>query len=136
VVITDTTSLNIFKALAAAIRIQQANAPQRKVIVSERDNFPTDLYMIQGMIDLLQQGYELRLIDDSLPLEQALGDDVAVLLLSHVNYRTGAMHDMAGRHRAGASARRAHHLGPGPRRRGGTGGSQWQRGRLCRGLYL
>ena len=95
VVITDTTSLNIFKALAAAIRIQHASAPQRKVIVSERDNFPTDLYMIQGMIDLLQQGYVLRLIDDTLPLEQALGDDVAVLLLSHVNYRTGAMHDMA-----------------------------------------
>ncbi|WP_082693718.1 aminotransferase class V-fold PLP-dependent enzyme [Aquitalea magnusonii] len=95
VVITDTTSLNIFKALAAAIRIQQASAPQRKVIVSERDNFPTDLYMIQGMMDLLQQGYEMRLIDDTLSLQQALGDDVAVLLLSHVNYRTGAMHDMA-----------------------------------------
>lgn len=108
VVITDTTSLNIFKALAAAIRIQQAHAPQRKVIVSERDNFPTDLYMIQGMIDLQQQGYVLRLIDDTLPLEQALGDDVAVLLLSHVNYRTGAMHDMAGvtaqAHRHGALA--------------------------------
>ncbi|KJV33657.1 kynureninase [Aquitalea magnusonii] len=95
VVITDTTSLNIFKALAAAIRIQQQAAPQRKVIASERDNFPTDLYMIQGMMDLLQQGYEMRLIDDSLPLAQALDEDVAVLLLSHVNYRTGAMHDMA-----------------------------------------
>ncbi|NWK79079.1 kynureninase [Aquitalea sp. LB_tupeE] len=95
VVITDTTSLNIFKALAAAIRIQQQAAPQRKVIVSERDNFPTDLYMIQGMIDLLQQGYEMRLIDDNLSLEQAVDEDVAVLLLSHVNYRTGAMYDMA-----------------------------------------
>ena len=95
VVVTDTTSLNIFKALAAALRIQQSAAPQRKVIVSERDNFPTDLYMIQGMMDLLQQGYAMRLIDDSLPLEQALDEDVAVLLLSHVNYRTGAMHDMA-----------------------------------------
>jgi hypothetical protein len=51
--------------------------------------------MIQGMMDLLQQGYAMRLIDDSLPLEQALDEDVAVLLLSHVNYRTGAMHDMA-----------------------------------------
>ena len=95
VVITDTTSLNLFKALAAAIRIQQQVAPQRKVIVSERDNFPTDLYMIQGMMDLLQQGYEMRLIDDRLSLQQALDEDVAVLLLSHVNYRTGAMHDMA-----------------------------------------
>lgn len=95
VLITDSTSLNIFKALAAALKIQRHAAPQRRVIVSERDNFPTDLYMIQGMIDFLQQGYELRLIDESLPLEQALDDTVAVLLLSHVNYRSGYLHDMA-----------------------------------------
>lgn len=95
VVITDTTSLNLFKALAAALRIQQHAAPERRVIVSERDNFPTDLYMIQGMIDLLQQGYEMRLIDEQLPLEQALDDSVAVVALSHVNYRTGHLHDMA-----------------------------------------
>jgi len=105
VVVTDTTSLNLFKALAAALRIQQQTAPQRRVIVSERDNFPTDLYMIQGMIDLLQQGYELRLVDDNLPLEQALDDSTAVLLLSHVNYRTGAMYDMA------AVTAQAHALG-------------------------
>ncbi|SME94919.1 kynureninase [Pseudogulbenkiania subflava] len=94
VVVTDTTSLNLFKSLAAALRIQQQDHPERRVIVSERDNFPTDLYMIQGMIDLLQQGYQLRLIDDQTPLEQALDDDVAVLLLSHVNYRTGYLYDM------------------------------------------
>jgi kynureninase len=73
--------------------------------VSERDNFPTDLYMIQGMIDFLQQGYELRLIDDELPLEAALDEDVAVLLLSHVNYRTGALYDMA------ATTAQAHQCG-------------------------
>ena len=95
VVVTDTTSLNLFKALAAALRIQQQAHPERKVILSERDNFPTDLYMIQGMIEFLQQGYELRLIDEALPLEQALDEDVAVLLLSHVNYRTGYLYDMA-----------------------------------------
>nr|WP_294866468.1 kynureninase [uncultured Pseudogulbenkiania sp.] len=95
VVVTDTTSLNLFKSLAAALRIQQQDHPERRVIVSERDNFPTDLYMIQGMIDLLQQGYQLRLIDEATPLEAALGDDVAVLLLSHVNYRTGYLYDMA-----------------------------------------
>ncbi len=94
-VVTDTTSLNIFKALAAALRIQQQKHPKRRVILSERDNFPTDLYMIQGMIDLLQQGYEMRLIDDDLPLDKALDDSVAVMLLSHVNYRSGHMHDMA-----------------------------------------
>ncbi|MFY2641821.1 kynureninase [Achromobacter insuavis] len=104
-VITDATSLNIFKALAASLRIQQKRQPERRVILSERDNFPTDLYMIQGMIDLLQQGYEMRLIDDQLPLERALDEDVAVVLLSHVNYRSGQMHDMA------AVTRQAHERG-------------------------
>lgn len=104
-VITDTTSLNIFKALAASLRIQQKRQPERRVILSERDNFPTDLYMIQGMIDLLQQGYEMRLIDDDLPLDRALEEDVAVVLLSHVNYRSGQMHDMA------AVTRQAHERG-------------------------
>lgn len=95
VVITDTTSLNLFKSLAAALRIQRQAHPGRRVIVSERDNFPTDLYMVQGMMDLLQQGYALRLVDEPAGLERAIDDEVAVLLLSHVNYRTGAMHDMA-----------------------------------------
>jgi kynureninase len=106
VVVTDTTSLNLFKAIAAALRIQQASHPGRRVIISERESFPTDLYMVQGMIDFLQQGYELRLVDAEHSLEDALAaDDVAVLLLSHVNYRTGAMHDMA------ATTARAHRHG-------------------------
>ncbi|OZI72052.1 kynureninase [Bordetella genomosp. 12] len=91
VVVTDSTSLNLFKVLAAALRTQAG----RKVIVSERDNFPTDLYMIEGMMDFLDQGYALRLIDDQLSLADALTDDVAVVVLSHVNYRSGAMYDMA-----------------------------------------
>lgn len=95
VVLTDTISLNVFKALAAALRLQQEAHPHRRVIVSERENFPTDLYMIQGLADFLQQGHELRLVDADLPLERALDEDVVAVLLSHVNYRTGAMHDMA-----------------------------------------
>lgn len=94
VVVTDTTSVNLFKALASALRIQQDNAPRRRVLVTERDNFPTDVYIAEGMIDFVQQGYELRLIDDDLTLDDALSDDVAVVILSHVNYRTGAMFDM------------------------------------------
>lgn len=108
VVVTDTTSLNLFKALAAAVRIQKAADPARKVIVTERDNFPTDIYMAQGMVDFLDQGYSVRLIDDSLSLQDAVGADVAVVALSHVNYRTGAMWDMAATssaiHDAGALA--------------------------------
>lgn len=99
VVVTDTTSANLFKVLAAALRQQKQAAPGRRVIVSERNNFPTDLYITQGMIDMLASlggaSYELRLIDGPEQLGAALDGDVAVLLLTHVNYQTGYMYDMA-----------------------------------------
>ena len=99
VVVTDTTSVNLFKVLAAALRQQEASAPAKRVIVSERGNFPTDLYIAQGLIDHLQAhgatAYQLRLIDSSDELPGALQDDVAVLMLTHVNYQTGYMHDLA-----------------------------------------
>lgn len=108
VVVTDTTSLNLFKALAAAVDLQRQAHPARTVILTERDNFPTDIYIAEGIAGFLGQGYSVRLIDDSLPLEAALGEDVAVVALSHVNYRTGAMWDMAATtaaiHDAGALA--------------------------------
>ncbi|XXU36198.1 kynureninase [Sorangium sp. So ce1000] len=99
VVVTDTTSINLFKVLATALHQQQGTAPERRVLVSERDNFPTDLYIAEGLTDLLKMGggaaYELRLIDSPKELPQAISDDVAVLMLTHVNYKTGYMHDMA-----------------------------------------
>lgn len=95
VVITDTTSINLFKVLAAALRVQDERAPARRVIVSERSNFPTDLYIAQGLADLLQRGYTLRLIDAPEALDSAIGDDTAVVMLTHVNYQTGHMYDMA-----------------------------------------
>ena len=95
VVVTDTTSINLFKVLGAALKVQAGRAPERKVIVSESSNFPTDLYIAQGLMDLLQQGYSLRLVDSPEALAQAIDQDVAVVLLTHVNYKTGYMHDMA-----------------------------------------
>ncbi len=98
-VVTDTTSLNLFKALAAALRIQGGKDPARRVIVSERDNCPTDLYIAQGMVEFLDRGYELRVVEDlGAPgtWDSVLTEDVAVVMLSHVNYRTGAMWDLAG----------------------------------------
>ncbi|QBE48774.1 kynureninase [Leucobacter triazinivorans] len=94
-VATDTTSLNIFKTLGAALDIQSQDHPRRRVVVAERESFPTDLYMAEGMIRTLDSGYELRLIDDALTLDDALDDDVAVVLLTQVNYRTGRLWDMA-----------------------------------------
>lgn len=114
-VVTDTTSLNLFKALASALRIQQVDGPGRRVIITERDNFPTDIYIAQGLADLLNSvttetgvDYEVRLIDTQDELLAALGPDTALISLSHVNYRTGRMWDMpaitAAAHEAGALA--------------------------------
>ncbi|GAA4478548.1 kynureninase [Microbacterium panaciterrae] len=94
-VATDTTSVNVFKAVFAAIRLQQQDAPERRVIVSERENFPTDLYIVEGLIALLDRGYTLRLIDAPDDLDGALDEDVAVVLLTQVNYRSGHLWDMA-----------------------------------------
>jgi kynureninase len=99
VAVTDTTSLNLFKALAAALHIQreraQAGETERKVIVTERSNFPTDIYMADGLARWLDRGYSVRLVDAVEELEAAVDADCAVLMLTHVNYRTGWQHDMA-----------------------------------------
>ncbi len=93
----DSTSVNLYKVLSAALALARADAPQRKRIVSERSNFPTDLYIAETLAR--EQGFELVLIDaDELPAH--LNDTLAVLMLTHVNYRTGRMHDMAGVTRA------------------------------------
>jgi kynureninase len=94
VVITDTTSINLFKVLSAALRVQAGRDPKRRVIVSEASNFPTDLYIAEGLAELLQQGYRLRLVDSPAQLSEAIDDDTAVAMLTHVNYKTGYLHDM------------------------------------------
>jgi kynureninase len=91
--VADSTSVNLFKVLSAALAIAHADAPQRRVIVSERSNFPTDLYIAESLAR--QHGCKLVLVDDAEAIPARLRDDVAVLMLTHVNYRTGRMHDMA-----------------------------------------
>jgi kynureninase len=98
VLVCDTISGNLFKLLACALQIQATAHPTRRVVVSEASNFPTDLYMMQGMNHWLKSvgaaQYELRLIQHPNELSAALRDDVALVMLTHVNYRTGAMFDM------------------------------------------
>jgi kynureninase len=91
VVATDTTSINLYKVLSAAMAMAQARDSARDTIVSELSNFPTDLYIAHGLCR--ERGFELRMAgeQDILP---SLRRGVAVLMLTHVNYRTGAMHDM------------------------------------------
>jgi len=95
-VAADSTSVNLFKALSAAARIVQADQPSRRVIVSERQNFPTDLYIAEGLCRDL--GWQLELLEPAAivaRLAEGRGADVAILMLTQVNYRTGALHDMA-----------------------------------------
>jgi kynureninase len=92
VVATDSTSINLFKVLSAAMSMVQQDAPHRKLIVSERSNFPTDLYIAQALC--AERGFTLKLIEPE-EIAASLTNEVAVLMLTHVNYRTGAMHDMA-----------------------------------------
>jgi len=92
VVAVDTTSINLYKVLSAALNISAQDAPFRTQIVSERSNFPTDLYMAEAICKA--RGLELVLVETD-AIAAALTSQVAVLMLTHVNYRTGAMHDMA-----------------------------------------
>jgi kynureninase len=96
VVVTDSTSLNLFKALAGALDMQAGgDGAARRVIVTERANFPTDIYMAQGLAGWLARGYSVRLVDSAEELPAAIDADCAVVMLTHVNYRTGYQHDMA-----------------------------------------
>lgn len=89
VVVGDTLSIKIVQAMAAALRLN----PERKVILSDNGNFPTDLYMVQGLIDHLQQGHSLKTPEPE-AVEDLIDDSVAVLMLTQVDYRSGRLHDM------------------------------------------
>ena len=100
VLCADSTSLNVFKVLAVALRLR----PERRVILSDTGNFPTDLYMAQGLGKLSDKQLELRLVTPE-QVEEALNEDVAVLMLTEVDYRTGRKHNME------ALTRKAHGVG-------------------------
>lgn len=91
VVAADSTSINLYKVLSAAMSIAQADHPHKNIILSEDTNFPTDLYMAEALCK--ERGYRLKLVAAD-ELLTALQPDVAVLMLTHVNYRTGAMFNM------------------------------------------
>ena len=100
VTVGDTLSLKVYQALAAALDMQNS----RRVILSDTGNFPSDLYMAQGLVNTLGRGHELRMVAPE-AVAGAIDDRVAVLMLTEVDYRTGRMHDMA------ALTKRAHDAG-------------------------
>ncbi|WP_413332918.1 kynureninase [Brevibacterium sp. GP-SGM9] len=96
-VVTDTTSINLFKAASAALKMQAVDAPERRVILTQRENFPSDIYMLQGLAEQLGDGYEVRLVDDAevtAGFPTTMTAEVALVVLTHVNYRTGRLFDM------------------------------------------
>lgn len=97
VIACDSTSVNLFKLIAAALAMR----PGRKVVLSEPGNFPTDLYMIAG---LEAQSLAERRLAERERLADALDGDVALLMLTHAHYKTGALHDMAALTRAAHEA--------------------------------
>ena len=101
VIMGDTLSIKVYQAVASALEMN----PSRKVVLSDNGNFPSDLYIVQGLLKSLGAEYELRVVDPEAVAEN-ITDDVAVLMLTEVDYRTGRKHDMktltAKAHEAGA----------------------------------
>lgn len=89
VTLGDTLSIKVFQALAAALAMTD-----RKVILSDSGNFPSDLYIAEGLVGTLNQGHSLRVVDPE-HVADAITDEVGVLMLTQVDYRTGRMHSMA-----------------------------------------
>ncbi len=100
VVMGDTLSIKVYQALASALQM----TPSRRVILSDSGNFPSDLYMAQGLCATLGPDYRLKTVDPE-AVDAAIDDTVAVVLLTEVDYRTGRRHDMA------ALSARAHEKG-------------------------
>ncbi|CUH74699.1 Kynureninase [Tritonibacter multivorans] len=85
----DTLSIKVYQALAAALKMR----PDRRVILSDNGNFPTDLYMAQGLINTIDKDYALRTPAAEDVVDQ-ITEDVAVVMLTQVDYRSGRLHDM------------------------------------------
>ncbi|MDX2210135.1 MAG: kynureninase [Sphingopyxis sp.] len=101
VVMGDTLSIKVYQALAAAL----AMVPDRRVVLSDSGNFPSDLYMAQGLLATLGGDYRLRIVAPD-AVADAIDESIAAVMLTEVDYRTGRLHDIAGltarAHAAGA----------------------------------
>lgn len=89
VVIGDTLSIKVYQALAAGLKMR----PDRNVILTDNGNFPTDLYMAEGLIKTLDKNYQLKIVPPE-EVAEHLDEQVAVMMLTQVDYRTGRLHDM------------------------------------------
>ncbi|OIQ34510.1 MAG: kynureninase [Roseobacter sp. MedPE-SWchi] len=89
VVMGDTLSIKVYQAVASALELN----PSRKVVLSDNGNFPSDLYIVQGLLKSLGPEYELRVVNPE-DVADNITEDLAVLMLTEVDYRSGRKHDM------------------------------------------
>src|SRR5690606_26083195 len=89
VVMGDTLSIKVFQALSAALELN----PDRRVVLSDSGNFPSDLYMADGLLKALGRDYQLKVVEPE-AVEDAIDASVAAILITEVDYRTGRRHDM------------------------------------------
>ena len=90
VVVGDTLSIKVYRALAAALDLR----PERRVVLSDSGNFPSDLYIAAALLRSLDRGLEMRIVEPK-AVAAAIDESVAVVMLTQVDYRTGRLHDMA-----------------------------------------
>ncbi|MCC0036225.1 MAG: kynureninase [Hoeflea sp.] len=88
-VVGDTLSIKVYQAVASAVEMR----PGRKIVLSDNGNFPSDLYMADGLLKSLKQGHELKVVDPEAVADN-ITEEVAAVMLTHVDYRTGRVHDM------------------------------------------
>ncbi|GAA6196313.1 kynureninase [Pseudophaeobacter arcticus] len=89
VMMGDTLSIKVYQAVASALEM----TPDRRVVLSDNGNFPSDLYIVQGLLKSLGEDYELRVVNPE-DVADNITDEIAVLMLTEVDYRTGRKHDM------------------------------------------
>lgn len=89
VVLSDATGINLYKVVAAALKMQ----PDRRVVVMEGSNFPTNNYTVQGLLEHLDDGYTIRFAEAN-EMMDAIDEDVAAICITHVHYKTGHILDM------------------------------------------
>ncbi len=131
VVMGDTLSVKVFQALASAVKL----VPERRVILSDSGNFPSDLYIAEGLVGLLEQGYTLKTVEPE-AVAAAIDDTIAVVMLTEVDYRTGRKHDMKAMTALRPCGRGGDDLGSGPFGRGLAGGPGGLKLRIRGGLHL
>jgi kynureninase len=90
VIVVDTTSINVHKVIAAAMLMR----PDRRTLLTDSGNFPTDVYMAQGLVEFLERQHRIKVVGEE-EVAEAIDEDTAAVFLTQLNYRTGRLHDMA-----------------------------------------